>query len=301
MRKIVSWALLALGGFLLAAAVVATVWVPDQVKRTPIDTDSTTRLSGTAEKLNPTEGEVETLDVRAVSITEADSEASDDDIVVFVNTVCLVVDVPDTPDCGEQGTGKNADPNVITISPDVFAADRQTALAVNDPDYLPSDAVPHEGLLNKFPFDTEKKAYPFWDSVLKEAVTAEYVGTDERDGLEVYEFNYTVTEEPAVVTGDIEGLYSMDKTIWIEPRTGKIVDQEQHDVRTLEDGDPLLDLTLSFTDEQVQTDVDDAKDSVATLDLLTKTVPLVGFIGGPLLILGGVVLLVLGARRQNAR
>jgi hypothetical protein len=300
-RKFVSWVLLALGGFLLVAAVVATVWAPDQVKRTPIDTDSTTRLSGTAEKLNPAEGEVEDLDVRAVSITEADSEVSDDDIVVFVNTVCLVVDVPDTPDCGEEGTGKDADPNVISISTDVFAADRQTALAVNDADYLPSDAEPHEGLLNKFPFDTEQKDYPFWDSLLKRAVTAEYVGTDERDGLEVYEFNYTVTEEPAVVTGDIEGLYSMDKTMWIDPRTGQIIDQEQHDVRTLDNGDPLLDLNLSFTDEQVQTNVDDAEDNISSLDLLTSTVPLIGFIGGPLLILVGLALLVTAGRgRQEA-
>jgi stearoyl-CoA desaturase (delta-9 desaturase) len=40
-RKIVSWILLGLGAFLLVTAIVATVWAPDQVKRAPIDTDST--------------------------------------------------------------------------------------------------------------------------------------------------------------------------------------------------------------------------------------------------------------------
>lgn len=300
MRKIVSWLLLALGGFLLVAAVVATVWAPGQVQRAPVDTDSTTRLAGTAEKLNPSEGEVEDLDVRATSITEADSEASDDEVVVYTSTVCLVIDVPDTPDCGEQGTGDDADPNVITISTDVFATDRETGLAVNEGDYLPEDAEPHEGLMNKFPFGTEKKSYPFWDGVLKQAIPTEYVGTEDIDGLTVYEFSYSVSEEPAVVTGDIEGLYSMDKTMWIEPKTGQIVDQEQHDVRTLDNGDPLLDLQLAFTDDQVATNVEEAKDNVSSLELITGTVPLIGFIGGPLLIVIGLALLVSGRRSTSS-
>lgn len=299
MRKIVSWVLLGVGAFLLVAAVVASVWAPGQVKRAPIDTDSTTRLAGTAERLDASAGEVVDLDVRAVSITEADSNVSDDEIVVYVNTVCLVVDVPDTPDCGEPGTGEDADPNVINIATDVFATDRETGLAVNDPEYLPADAEPHEGLINKFPFDTEKTDYPFWDGVLDQAVTAQYVGETTIDGLEVYEFNYVVTEEPANVIGDVEGLYSMDKTIWAEPRTGKIVDQEQHDVRTLPDGSPLLDLRLSFTDEQVEADVADARDSLDSLNLLTRTVPIIGYVGGPLLILVGAGMLLMAAARSR--
>ncbi|MFC6285667.1 DUF3068 domain-containing protein [Nocardioides sp. GCM10027113] len=299
MRKIVSWVLLGVGAFLLVTAVVASVWAPGQVKRAPIDTDSTTRLAGTAERLDASAGEVVDLDVRAVSITEADSNASDDEIVVYVNTVCLVVDVPDTPDCGEPGTGEDADPNVINIATDVFATDRETGLAVNDPEYLPADAEPHEGLVNKFPFDTEKKDYPFWDGVLDRAVTAQYVGETTIDGLDVYEFNYVVEEEPATVVGDIEGLYSMDKTIWAEPRTGKIVDQEQHDVRTLEDGSPLLDLRLAFTDEQVAADVADAEDSLDSLNLLTRTVPIVGYVAGPLLILVGAGMLLMAAARSR--
>ena len=46
---------------------------------------------------------------------------------------------------------------------DDFATDRITALAVNDPQYLPADAAPHEGLINKWPFEAEKKTYPYWD------------------------------------------------------------------------------------------------------------------------------------------
>jgi hypothetical protein len=298
LRKIISWVLLGLGAFLLAAALVATVWAPDQVKRAPLDTDSTTRLSGTAQKLNTGTGEIDDLDVRAVSITEADSNKSDDDVVAYVNTSCLVIDVPDTPDCGEPGTGEDADPNVINISNELFATDRRTGVAVNGDDYLPEGTPEREGLQNKFPFDAEKKDYEFWDGILDRAVPATYEGTDEIEGLETYRYNMSVVEEEATVIGDVDGIYSLDKTMWIEPNTGAIIDQEQHDVRTLPNGDPLLDLQLSFTDEQVSANVDDASANVSSLTLLTKTIPLVGFIGGALCIIAGILLL-LSARRKN--
>jgi hypothetical protein len=298
LRKIISWVLLGLGAFLLAAALVATVWAPDQVKRAPLDTDSTTRLSGTAQKLNTGTGEIDDLDVRAVSITEADSNKSDDDVVAYVNTSCLVIDIPDTPDCGEPGTGEDADPNVINISNELFATDRRTGVAVNGDDYLPEGTPEREGLQNKFPFDAEKADYEFWDGILDRAVPATYEGTDEIEGLETYRYNMSVVEEEATVIGDVDGIYSLDKTMWIEPNTGAIIDQEQHDVRTLPNGDPLLDLQLSFTDEQVSANVDDASANVSSLTLLTKTIPLVGFIGGALCIIAGILLL-LSARRKN--
>ncbi|MDN5894858.1 MAG: DUF3068 domain-containing protein [Nocardioides sp.] len=299
MRRIISWVLLGLGAFLLVTAVVAKVWAPGQIERTPLDTNATTRLAGTADKLNPSTGKIEDLDVRATSFTKADSKKSDNDVVVFVNTTCLVVDKPDTADCGEEGVDKNADPNVISITTEVFAADRYTGLAVNGEKYLPADAEEREGLQNKFPFNTEKKDYEYWDGMLGETVTAAYDGTEKVDGLETYRFKIKVEDEPAEVTSGIDGIYSTDTTIWIEPKTGAIVNQEQHEVRTLENGDPLLDLDLAFTDKQVETNVDDAKDNVAQLDLLTSTVPLLGFILGPILIVIGVLGLVLSRRRER--
>jgi hypothetical protein len=300
LRKIISWVLLGLGAFMLAAAVVATVWAPDQAKRAPLDTDSTTHLSGTAQKLNTGTGEVDDLDVRAVSITQADSNKSDDDVVVYVNTSCLVIDIPDTPDCGEPGTGDDADPNVINISNELFATDRRTGVAVNGVEYLPEGTPEREGLQNKFPFGAEKKDYEFWDGILDSTVPATYEGTEEIDGLETYRYNMSVVEEEATVIGDVDGIYSLDKTMWIEPKTGAIVDQEQHDVRTLPNGDPLLDLQLSFTDEQVSANVDDASANVSSLTLITKTVPLVGFIGGAICIIAGILLLVSGRRKNKS-
>ena len=58
MRKTIP-VLFGLGGFLLIAGFVALLWAPGVVKKTPLDVNSTTHLSGQAEKLNVATGELE--------------------------------------------------------------------------------------------------------------------------------------------------------------------------------------------------------------------------------------------------
>jgi hypothetical protein len=59
-------------------------------------------------------------------------------------------------------------------------------------------------------------------------------------------------------------------------------------------------MQLAFTDEQVESNVADAKDSGQSLDLLTKTLPLVGFIGGAIAFLAGLFLFLRGRRDTTA-
>lgn len=295
MRKIIGWVLLALGTFLVVVGLMAATWAPGQVKRTPLDTDSNTRLAGTADKLNPESGDVEALDVKASSITKADSEHSTDEVVVFVNSTCLVIDEGDAPDCVDADDPEG---RLITASTDVFATDRRDAMAVNG-DFVPPSAEEKEGLINKWPFDAEKKTYPYWDGILGQAVDAEYDGTETIEGLETYRYHVLVEDQDAQVLDGVDGVYSQDKFIWIDPVTGAIINQTQHEVRELPDGSPLLDLQLAFTEDQVSTNVTDAKDNGGLLTLLTQTVPLVGIIGGLLaLLVGGF--LVFADRRSKA-
>lgn len=302
MRKVVSWLLLFVGALLLATAFLTKFWAPDVAKRTPLDTDSETSLSGMANYVTRASGPTDNVPAKATSFNAVDSKASSDDVAVFRAYTCLVTEESETP-CGREGEGDDADPNVLNVSDfDFFATDRRTAEAVDQSKFdFAGDSPQHEGLVNKFPFDVEKKDYDFWDGMLDRAVTATYVGTKDVDGLETYEFNYQVEDEEATVSGTtgedsaIEGLYSMDKTMYVDPTTGSIVDQEQHEIRTTTDGDTLLDLELSFTDDQVKGNVEDAEDNASRLDTITGTVPLIGFILGPILIIAGAVLLLRGA------
>lgn len=291
-RKIIAGVLLALGSFLLFAALTAALWGAEAVKKTPLDTESETSLAGVAGKLNPATGEVETLDVKATSVTEADAELSDDEVVVFVNTVCLVIDRDNVPQCVDE-----SDDRLVSASDDVFATDRHTAVAVNDPRYLPPSAEEKAGLVNKWPFDAEKRDYEYWDGLLGEAVPAVYEGTEDIEGLETYKYVVTVPETPAEILSEIPGIYSTEKEIWVDPATGSIVKQAQHEVRTLPNGDPVLDLQLAFTDEQVSSNIESAKESGGRLDLIGRTVPLVAGVLGILLLVVGTVLFMRGRRR----
>lgn len=293
MRKIIGSVLLGLGAFLLVGALLASFWVPGQVKKTPLDVDSTTRLDGTADKLNPDTGKLETIPVKATSVTRADAERSDDKVIVWVNTTCLVIDEGDVPDCVDD---KDPQKRLVSASEDVFATDRVTAMSVNG-QYLTAEEK--EGLVNKFPFDTEKKTYPYWDGMLDAPVDATYEGTEEIDGLEVYKFHILVENEQAEVVEGTDGIYSQDKYIYVEPLTGAIVNQTQHEVRVLEDGTKILDLDLGFTDDQVATGAQESKDNADKIRLLTETVPLVGYIAGGLALLIGLVLVLTG-RKKNA-
>ena len=218
MRKIIAGVLLGLGSFLLVAALTVVLWGADAVKKTPLDTDSVTNLSGVADKLNPATGDVENLNVKAASVTKADSDLSDDKVVVFVNTVCLVIDEDDVPQCVDSN-----DDRLVSASSDVFATDRSTAEAVNDPKYLPPSAEQKTGLVNKWPFDAQKKDYKYWDGMLGEAVDATYDGTETIEGLETYRYHVLIEDAPAEVVTDIDGTYSQDKYLWIDPTTGAII------------------------------------------------------------------------------
>lgn len=217
MRKIVALALVGLGVFLVVAGLVARTWAPAQIERTPLDTDNTTYLSGTAQVPNA-DLVLEETPVLAWSTNQADVHASDDDVVAFSTSLCLVRD-----QAGIDGCVDGDDPRLISAETDVFAADRHTGLSVNDPQYLPADAVREAGLQNKWPFGAEKGPYPVWDGMVGDAVDATYQGTEDVDGLETYVYRAAASADGVDVVGDISGSYDSTTTFYIEPRTGAIV------------------------------------------------------------------------------
>lgn len=285
MRKLLGWLLTVLGAFLLVVAVLGWTWIPDAAKRTPLNIDTYTNLTGQADKLNPATGEIENVPVVYQSHTTVDPDKSDDDVVAFVNTKCVNIDRNDPPAClvGE-------DDRVITNSIDTFATDRHTALAVDDDKYLADGAVPHVGLVNKWPFDVEKKTYPYWDGTLGEAVDATYEGTKDYDGLETYEFSVVVPPTSAEIATDTQGTYETTQTLWVDPVTGSIIDQEGGQVLTLESGTKVLDIFVEYTDETVQANVDDAKSNGRLIGLMTGVLPWVALVVGLALLVLGLML-----------
>ena len=288
MRKTVGFVLLGLAGFLLTAALLAQFYVPGQVMKTPLDVNTTTRLSGNAAVLPSGAGSA----VKAVSRSVADGEASDDEVVVFDTFSCLIKDPDGTaPDCVDD---TDTDKRLVTAGTDRFATDRVTATAVNEERYTGVGAEPHDGLINKFPFDVQQETYPFWDGLVGRAVNAEFQGEEEIDGLLTYRFLISLVDEPAEISNGISGLYSTEKTLWIDQGTGSIIDQSEAQVRKLDDGTTVLDLELSFTDETVAANVEDARANNSQLNLVARAPVILGILG--VLALAGGLLLVLAGR-----
>ncbi len=283
MRRTVGFILLGLAGFLLTTSVLALAYVPGQVKKTPLDVNSTTRLTGDASVLPTGEGSP----VRAVSRSVSDGEASDSSTVVFDTFSCLMRDVPGAPDCTKD---TEAGSPLVTAGTDRFATDRRTGESVDPETAAELGANVHEGLVNKFPFDTEQKTYPFWDGLVGAPVDAVFDGEDDVDGLATYRFLVTVNDQPIEIASGVPGTYSTEKTMWVEPTTGAIIDQKEHQVRLLDDGSTFLDLTFGFTPETAAANVDSGSANASQLTLLSRTVPLVGGILGVLALAAGLVL-----------
>ncbi|MDT9594560.1 DUF3068 domain-containing protein [Nocardioides zeae] len=297
MKKFGSWALLGVGAFLVVTALVARLWGLPAAERTPLDTDTETLLSGEASGVVVQVGDGEPQPVVAKNVTRADSEASDDDVVVFAATTCLTVDedLEGTDYC----VGGD-DLRTVTISADVFATDRRDGEAVENGDYVGGDYGQKEGLVNKWPFGAEKKDYEIWDDVLDRAVTATYEGVERIDGLETYKYVYSVDGEETEIADGTDGTYSQTKEYWVDPGTGSIINQTQEEERLTEDGATALSLSLAYTDETVQNNVDTAKDNNRLLTIIGGWIPLGGGILG-VLALGGAALLMTREGKRGDR
>jgi hypothetical protein len=200
----------------------------------------------------------------------------------------------------------------ISARQERFAVDRKSALAVPDPksqEQVDKDVnnsmAKHSGLVLKFPINTEKKSYPFWDVQLRSSQYAmEYRGEETVDGLKVYRFEQNIPDTD--LSAQVPKLhYASERVTWVEPSTGVIVKGQQTVAVSLgEPTDPakvtLLNGTLTFTDENIKAMAKKARDGKAKIDLIQLWVPLFCLLLG-LVSLAAGLLLVRGAPGTGKR
>lgn len=287
MRRVIGYILAGLAGFLLCTAVLLMVYAPGKAKVTPLNIDSTTKLSGTARALP----DGSSGPIKAVARTVVDSAASDSQVAVFDQFTCLMKG-SDGPDCVDD---KDKQKRLISATTSRVAGDRGTAMAVNDEKYTEQSGTPVEGLVVKFPFDVEKKTYPYWDGTVGKAVDATFQGEEDLEGLTAYKFVVDIPETKVEIAKGIMGTYKDRKEIWVDPATGGPVKQAEQQVRML-DGKPILDIDLAFTADQVSSSVKDAKANGSQLALIGKGPWFAGILG--LLAALAAAFALMGARRN---
>lgn len=178
--------------------------------------------------------------------------------------------------------------------------------------------VRFDGLLVKFPFDTQKKTYRYFDSTLAKAVPMAYKGTEKLYGTTTYKFVADIPDSdngtldaPASYfgvnqAGDItlDKHYSNVRTYWIEPETGAIVKSEEKPNQYVTyQGNKvgvLTQLTSVFPDKDVKKNAADYGSKATELKIVHTWLPLVGIVLGLILLILGLGLTLLGGRRRTA-
>ncbi len=304
---------LALGAFLLALAALSKFYMYDQLAVAPLNTVSTS-ISATASNadadyldaaagLKPATGPLKSTRI-VVGDVKASKQASKDlgkKIAVYKTYSCT--DIP-TFDCTQGSTP-------LSGTDDTVAFDRTTGEAVSwkgtkhAADGKTTQPYDFQGLYFKFPFDTQKKTYQFWDDTLAEATDAKYVGEGTVKGLKVYKFTQTIAptstgtiDVPGSLVGSDQGtvnaeqMYSNVRSFSVEPTTGVIiVGGEAQDSWLAVDGVRKVTTTkatLVYTDANTSHVVDEYKSKATLLGAVKTGVPLYGGILGLLLLIVGV-------------
>ena len=207
-----------------------------------------------------------------------------------------------------------------------LAIDRDTAAAVAWDKQFLQDAGPQgdstvafTGQLYKFPFDTQKKTYQYFDRDLRKALPMSFQGTETIKGLETYRFQQVIPETPLNFSAErLTGLlntfapgatsgtvsYSNTRTIWVEPVTGTFIKVQEQQKKTLtpDVGTPtaLLDGSFVYTDQTISNNVTSAGDTKSQVQLISSTLPIALAALGALLLIVGLFLIATG-RRSAAR
>jgi hypothetical protein len=314
-----------LGVFVLGVALLARFYAYDQLAVVPLDQDTVSVSEGPGATIFDIASQQEiTVDLvstrNVVGDVEASEEASDElgrDIAVWETLVYT----------DEPGAEIDADNPPRSGTHDRVAFDRHTGETVvccetftsttaDDRGVEQPEATAFEGLYFKFPFQTEKKTYQFWDGSLGEAPDIEFQEVETIEGLEVYRFEQVIPattvatiNAPASIFGiDEEGdvsldrVYSNTRTLWIEPETGVIIRGQEDQLTVAEyEGEQvatLTDVVIGYNPETISDNVDTYSSLSSQLKAIRIWVPIVGGVLGLLLLVAG--LLLMRRRREGS-
>jgi hypothetical protein len=296
MRRAVSYVLVGLGVFFIAAAPLLRWYAAPQLVKAPLDQYSVTESK--AENATIFDTDVRALVVRtgqqltATRTVRGDVPAGSSDTAVW--DVFLRVTA-----------GEN---KLVSATTDRVAFDRRTQRAVNCcGEHVNGDKLAHhQGIEYKFPFGAKKQTYNYFDTSLRRATPMEFQGEEKLAGLNVYRYAQSI-DPTKVAELDVPGrllgrpepavpadrIYSNTRTVWVEPASGVIVkgqEEQLSKVRARQGSGELVvtDATLVFTNETVDEQADKASEVRRSIAVLTVVGPLVSA-------LLGIVLLVIGA------
>jgi hypothetical protein len=304
MARRVGFVLVFVGLFLLFFGLFERFYAYPRLKKAPLDQYSSPVATGTGTYFNRSPdklAEVNGAQLMNKRVVRGDVAAGTDEVAVWDSF---------------NSTIDTADQGVITATQERIALDRVTAQSVQCCGENPR----HQGLTLKFPFDTEKTTYQFWDGPAQRALPAAFTRTETLNGVDVYRFEQRIgpldvgdQEIPGSLAGDPDTpsvqtdiVYTNLKTLWVEPTTGIIVKAQQDATQVLETpgGEQvltLIDAVLTYDEATVEQNADDAAGGANRLRLLGTILPVAALLLGLISVAAGLVLLRSPEGRRVAR
>jgi DUF3068 family protein len=349
MLRFAACGIIGLGAALLIAALLLSTYTSSRIAKIPLDIDATLVSDGNG--------------------TALDSASLSGDHIVINQNVPLVsqqqvsVESPANADVvtlqvgtSVRRTDKQKDTGLLLAIVDTVTLNRKTAMAVSDDTHTggsvqkprafgdENPAVPyplrHEGLSYRFPFNTEKKTYPYFDAIAQKAFDANYEGQEDVNGLTTYRFTQTVgynadntlaapVKYPSLYAGQEDskvttsaamwGLqggdpaeqiamtryYAAQRTFWVDPVSGTIVKQSEHANHYFA-RDPLrpevtlADYKVTSSEDTVENQVNAARDERDRLSLWSRVLPITFTAMGLIALVGGGVLAAFSLRTESA-
>lgn len=208
-------------------------------------------------------------------------------------------------------------------------------------DENPPTAIPlrHDGLSYRFPFHTEKKTYPYFDPIAQKAFDVNYDSQEDVNGLTTYRFTQNVgynaegklvapVTYPSLYTGNEDGKvttsaamwglpgdpaeqitmtrsYAAQRTFWVDPVTGTIVKETEHENHyfardPLKPEVTLADYKVTSTEDTVESQVNSARDERDRLALWSRVLPITFTAVGLIALIGGGLLASFSLRTEGA-
>ena len=346
--RIAACGLMGLGAALLIAALLLSTYTKGKISKIPLDIDTTLVSDGTGTVFDPASLNSQKFVVdKNVPVTlqqqvSVESPSNADVVTLQVgNTV--------------RRTDKQQDNGLLLALVDTVTLDRKSALAVSsdtnpggsvqkpraigDPQPPTNVALPHDGLAYRFPFDTEKKTYPYFDPTAQKAFDANYDGEEDVNGLSTFRFTQNVgydadgklvepvkyaslygDDADATVTARAElwGLpgdpdeqitmtryYAAQRTFWVDPVSGTIVKAQEHGFHyyardALKPEVTFADYKVTTNEQTVESQIASARDEGDVVSLWGRVLPITFTAVGLLALVGGVVLGSFTLRAESA-
>ena len=337
-----------LGAALLIAALLLSTYTKSNISKIPLDIDHTVVSDGSGTAFDP------------ASLNEQNFVVNED--VPLVMQEQVTVESPANADVVTlqvgstlRRTDKQQENGLLLAMVDTVTLDRETAMAVSSesnpggavqkPRAIENEepptniALPHEGLSYRFPFDTEKKTYPYFDPIAQKAFDANYDGEEDVNGLTTYKFTQNVgfdgdgelvdpipyaslyddeadsrataparlwgieaedPEEPITMTR----YYAAQRTFWVDPVSGTIVKQTDRGYHyyareALEPEVTFVDYSVTTNEESIESQVSAARDERDRVALWGRILPITFTALGLIALVGGALLGAFSLRAES--